>query len=383
MMRIFAGLRKRRALRGPEILCDQRRSRCAAWGLRYFAAAFALLMAASLAAAGCSKHSGETALFELLADERESVKAGGVYEPTVINLVHSSPENSAVGRVARMFKTLIEDRSKGQMMVEIYPNDSLGYVYDYSRALGDGTVDVWIGSGGLRLNTVLYWASTISGASLERIQELIDSKSCMDILFEECKEKGYLPLDIFPVQYRAMTSNRPIWSLVDFKGLKMRTYSGSSLEAAYWGALGAETENYDIHELYRALEDGLVDGQSNTLPLIVSNRLYEQQDYIIDLRHMTYFDGLFIGEKFYEGLTDGQRQIVDEVAAEISDYARDVYYAETSRCELVMEKAGVMAAKLDDKFREEVREITAPVVEAALRERDGDELVDFVLKALK
>lgn len=346
-------------------------------------AALLVMAAFSLACFGCKAKEADSDIFTLLAAERESRKAVADYDPVVINLVHSSSERSAVNRVANMFKTMLEEESKGEILVEIYPNDSLGYVYDYNRALREGTVDAWIGSGGIRLNTVLYWLPTITGASLDKIQAFVQSDAYRKESQKLCAEAGYKALAIFPVQYRALTSNKPIRTMDDFPEIRMRSYLGGSNEAVYWNALGASTESYDIHELYRALEEGLVDGQSNTLPLIVSNRLYEQQDYLVDLRHMVYYDGLFMGTEFYDRLTDEQRAVVDDVAIKIGDYAKDMYKAEADRCAIVLEKSGMQFLPISDEFREEIRVKAAPDLEAALRERVGDEYVDFVINAMK
>ncbi|MBP5291215.1 MAG: TRAP transporter substrate-binding protein [Lachnospiraceae bacterium] len=349
----------------------------------YMAACIIISCLIAVVLTGCSTEKSQASIFQILKEERESEKTGGVYEPVIINLVHSSPVSSAINRVANMFKTLIENRSKGKMIVEIYPNDSLGYIYDYGRALGEGTVDAWIGSGAAKLNTVVYWSPTLTDASLEDIKAFTGSGIFYDRLKDECAEKGYLPLGIFPAQYRILTSNDPISSIDDFKDIKMRSYMEQSLEKVYWNAMGIGVTSCDIHELYDALEDGTVNAQSNSLPIIVSNRLYEQQSYSMELRHMIYYDGLYIGKTFYDELEDSLREVLDYVADEIRVYARDMYEAEYSRCETVLEKSGVKTLPIEDGLREQVKAMAAPDLEKALREAVGDEDVDFVINGLE
>ena len=43
------------------------------------------------------------------------------------------PESSAAHRVAEKFKTLLEERSGGHFRVDIFPDDTLGYVDVYKR----------------------------------------------------------------------------------------------------------------------------------------------------------------------------------------------------------------------------------------------------------
>ncbi len=333
--------------------------------------------------AGCSSKRIRQDVFTILKEDRESSKFGGEYKPVIINLVHSSPETSAVNRVANMFKTMIENRSNGEILVEIYPNDSLGYIYDYGRALKEGTVDAWIGSGAVKLNTVAYWSPTLTDASLEDIRVLTETDAFIKRLEEECAGNGYLSLGIFPAQYRVLTSNDAISSIDDFKAIKMRSYMEQSLEKVYWDAMGVSVTSCDIHELYGALETDTVNAQSNTLPVIVSNRLYEQQAYSMDLRHMVYYDGLFMGKCFYDELDGRLQEVIDQVAADIRLYARDMYQAEHSRCESVIVKAGIKELPVDDELRNQVKAVAAPYLEKALRESVGDEDVDLVVDGLR
>ena len=285
--------------------------------------------------------------------------------------------------MANMFKTMIENRSNGEILVEIYPNDSLGYIYDYGRALKEGTVDAWIGSGAVKLNTVAYWSPTLTDASLEDIRVLTETDAFIKRLEEECAGNGYLSLGIFPAQYRVLTSNDAISSIDDFKAIKMRSYMEQSLEKVYWDAMGVSVTSCDIHELYGALETDTVNAQSNTLPVIVSNRLYEQQAYSMDLRHMVYYDGLFMGKCFYDELDGRLQEVIDQVAADIRLYARDMYQAEHSRCESVIVKAGIKELPVDDELRNQVKAVAAPYLEKALRESVGDEDVDLVVDGLR
>ena len=126
-----------------------------------------------------------------------------------------------------------------------------------------------------------------------------------------------------------------------------------------------------------------MNAQSNTLPVIVSNRLYEQQAYSMDLRHMVYYDGLFMGKCFYDELDGRLQEVIDQVAADIRLYARDMYQAEHSRCESVIVKAGIKELPVDDELRNQVKAVAAPYLEKALRESVGDEDVDLVVDGLR
>jgi tripartite ATP-independent transporter DctP family solute receptor len=87
------------------------------------------------------------------------------------------------------------------------------------------------------------------------------------------------------------TSNRPIATVDDLKGIKMRV-PPSPVWVSLFTALGASPTSITINELYSALQTKIVDGQENPLTIIESGRYFEVQKYCSITEHM--WDGLWI-----------------------------------------------------------------------------------------
>jgi TRAP-type C4-dicarboxylate transport system substrate-binding protein len=87
------------------------------------------------------------------------------------------------------------------------------------------------------------------------------------------------------------TSNRPINSVEDLKGMKMRV-PPSPVWVSLFTALGSSPTSITINELYSALQTKIVDGQENPLTIIESGKYYEVQKYCSITEHM--WDGLWI-----------------------------------------------------------------------------------------
>ena len=329
-------------------------------------------------AEGCGSPGKDQDLFEALAAEETSPDTSGE-ETVYINLVHSSGDNSAADRVAGRFKQLVEEYSYGRMKVDVFPNDRLGYVYDYGNALKENTVDVLIGNAGVGLQQVISWAPTLTGKSLGEIEEMANSEDFRERMEMEAEQNGMRIMAEFPLEYRVLTANDSVRTLEDLKNLRMRGFSERSGETEYWAALGVETSIYDIHELYSALQQGLVNAEANTIPVIVSSRLYDQQKYVIETKHMVYQDMLFVSASFYDSLTPEQQEILNRAASELGDFSREVYDAELSRSRRVLDRAGVIFIDLGDEVCAEMRRIGASAVENVLRNSVGDTDVDMVL----
>ena len=229
----------------------------------------------------------------------------------------------------------------------------------------------------------MLWASTLSDASLEEIDKLLKDGEARRMLEEECEAKGIKLLAVFPAHYRVLTGNERIDEAEDFSKLEMRIFTSNTTEGAYWQSLGAQTRVYDIHQVFSALQQGLVNSQENTLPLIVSNSIHRLQKYLILTNHKIYFECMLVGMDFYDSLSEEEQKLLTETAQEMVDYAREMDERELEACTEVLSESGVETVELPDEVLRRMRETGGPVVEAALRAEAGDEKIDRLLTALR
>jgi TRAP-type C4-dicarboxylate transport system substrate-binding protein len=256
----------------------------------------------------------------------------------------------------------------------------MGYIYDYPEALREGTVDAWIGSG-TKIAQAVSWLPTIRGLSLEQVKAVLADSRVQEAYSAEAENGGYRIMAAFPLQYRVLTANIPVRTVEDLRKLKMRCYAEQSGETAYWGALGVPTAVYDVHQLYSALQQHLVTAQANTLPVIVSTQIYNQQRYVIETKHMVYQDMLCVSSNFYRSLTPEQQGILDRAARELDDFSEEVYSAEIVRSQRILENAGLRTISADEQLISDMRRIGGPAAERELRKIYGNEKINLVMNA--
>ncbi len=124
--------------------------------------------------------------------------------------------------------------------------------------------------------------------------------------------------------FRQLTnSRRPIKSVSDLEGLKIRV-AGSNLLMQAYRAWGANATNMNWSETYTALQQNTVEGQENPLPSIASASVQSVQKYISLWN--AYYDCLFfcMNGDVYNSLSDEQKRIVDENAQKAVDYERAI-----------------------------------------------------------
>lgn len=64
-----------------------------------------------------------------------------------------------------------------------------------------------------------------------------------------------------------------------------------------WGAGRRNPTPMNFSEVYIGLQQKTIDAQENPCEVIVSNRLYEQQDYVIETNHLPHLISLIVSEK--------------------------------------------------------------------------------------
>lgn len=113
--------------------------------------------------------------------------------------------------------------------------------------------------------------------------------------------------------YRHITSNDPIHSVEDLKGMKMRMGQSTPFINAFT-EIGAVVVPISLTELFTSLQMGVVSASEGPFDQIYSYKLYEVQDQLALSGHL-YATSLWLtNSSFYDKLSDGQKEIFDTCA---------------------------------------------------------------------
>jgi C4-dicarboxylate-binding protein DctP len=237
--------------------------------------------------------------------------------PVTIKFAHGMPpdEEEALHRGVVVFKKMVEQKTAGQVKVDIYPANQLGKEREQFEGVKLGTIEMCmiaegpmagffpeimvIGIPYLYANEITAWRS-LDGSF---------GKS----LFEEMRKKtGVRALGIGENGFRNFTNRtRPIKSPDDMKGLKIRTMENPA-HMAMVRAMGASPTPIAWGEVYMALQQGVVDGQENPVSVIEVAKFNEVQKYLTLDGHVYSILPILINDKFFLSLSpDIQRIIAD------------------------------------------------------------------------
>lgn len=303
-------------------------------------------------------------------------------EPIVIILTHSEMENSLTHEIAIKFKEILEKESENQFIVDIYPNNTFGSLSDGINNFSNGAVEMRLGAGPSKIiNTVNWLPSVIEADAYELNEALKPGHKLRNLVDEECEKYNAKIIGITPLIFRMLTSNEKITSIKDFSKINIRVIN-DGIYKRYWETLGAQTNSFNIEQVYAALQQNIVDAQENTIPSIVSNKLYEQQKYLTITNHMFYNDALYINQDFYDGLSFEQQKLIENAADVAINYgsSKTVAYLIDGYKEL--ENAGVEIITLSDEDMKNIKDKVKPIVIDYLKDTFGEDLFERVLQTV-
>ncbi len=241
------------------------------------------------------------------------VSASAMAQNLTLSFGTQLPETHVVYKGILEVKRKLEESSKGTMTLKIFPGAQLG---DFKAMVGQtqaGDLDITM-TGYPDMSYIIPELKLIGApyvvSSYEHLQKVVKGPygQRMDTKF---REKGVHLMDVWYEGTRHTTANKPINSMADLKGLKMRTPNVPFL-IAYAQAVGATPAPVAFAELYMALQTKQVDAQENPLPTIEATKVYEVQKHIALTGHFIASSAILVGDKALKKLNPTQKQWLEE-----------------------------------------------------------------------
>ena len=226
----------------------------------------------------------------------------------------ASPEDTVTQIYAEKFVEEVDRLSDGRIKITVYPNSVLGGDRELLESCYDGDIPFVIQNTAPQVNfiddTAVFDAPCIFN-DIESVRETVDRPEFLEKMQESYREAGFELLGYADQGFRVMSTNKEMTEFSDFKGQKIRTME-DAYQLAFWQQLGANPTPMNFSEVYIGLQQHTIDAQENPYEVIVSNRLYEQQDDIVETNHVPHLISLVVSEDFFTDLSQEDQQILIE-----------------------------------------------------------------------
>jgi len=262
--------------------------------------------------------------------------------PIVIKFSHVVAVNTPKGQAADYFKKLAEERTKGAVKVEVYPNSQLYKDKEEMEALQMGSVQMLapslakFGPLGLKEFEVFDLPFIFDDyAELHKVtQGPVGAK-----LLKKLETKGLIGLAYWDNGFKVMSANKQLKNVEDFKGQKMRIQSSKVLDAQM-RSVGAIPQVMAFSEVYQALQTGVVDGTENPPSNLYTQKMHEVQKYVTDSKHGYLGYAVLVNKKFWEGLPKDIRAALESSMKDATKFANDVAKKDNDEAMAAVKKSG-------------------------------------------
>lgn len=273
-------------------------------------------------------------------------------------LATASPEDTVTQIFSEKFAEEVGRLSDGKMKIQVYANSTLGGDRDLLETCADGDIPFVVQNTAPQVTfmpDLAVFDLPCVFNTLEECRETLDDPSFYSLISGVYTEGGYHLLGMADQGFRVMSTNKAIHSFSDFKGQKIRTME-NSYHLAFWKSLNANPAPMSFSEVYIGLQQNTIDAQENPYEVIVSNKLYEQQDYVVETNHLPHLISLIVNDEFFKDLSEEEQEIMTEAAKTATQYAREQSDKRIADRIATIEESGTQIIALSDEVKEEIRE---------------------------
>jgi len=304
-------------------------------------------------------------------------------QPIVVKFSHVVAVDTPKGKGAEQFKKLAEERTKGRVKVEVYPNSSLFKDGEEMEALQLGSVQILAPSlakfGPLGVREFEVFDLPYIFDNYAELHKVTDGPVGAS-LFKKLEGKGIVGLAYWDNGFKVMSANKPLRNPEDMKGLKMRIQSSKVL-GDEMKALGAIPQVMAFSEVYQAMQTGVVDGSENTPSNMFTQKHHEVQKYTAETNHGYIGYAVIANKKFWDGLPPDIRTILEGAMKDATNAANDSAQKENDDALEGIRKSGKgEVIKLTDAQKAAWKKALVPVHKEN-ESRVGKDTLDAVYKA--
>ncbi len=234
------------------------------------------------------------------------------------HLNKDDPFDNATGAMVTVFKNLVESGTNGSVKVQTFPSGQLGKDAELLQQVKLGVVQSGIHSTGgfasvypmigvldvpFAFPNISATYSVFDGSFGGKLSADIEKKTGLKVM-------GFGDSGGF---FNFTNSKRPVKTLADFKGLKIRTM-GLDTHKKLVASLGGQPAGIAWSEVYTALQTGVADGQMNPVPIIAFAKFNEVQKYLTLSGHLFTPYVWVINADFWKGLSDAEKGVLKYAA---------------------------------------------------------------------
>lgn len=303
--------------------------------------------------------------------------------PIVLKFSHVVAVDTPKGRAAAHFAKRASELTRGKVRVEVHPNSQLYKDKEEMEALQLGSVQM------LAPSLSKFAPLGVKEFEVFDLPFIFDSPEALHAvtngpvgqqLLRKLEVRGITGLAYWDNGFKVMSANKPLRTVADYRGLRMRIQSSKVLDAQM-RAVGAVPQVLAFSETRQALQTGLVDGTENPPSNLYTQGMHEVQKHLSLTYHGYLGYAVVVNKKFWDGLPNELREALTRALREATQVANDSARKDNEAAlEKVRASGKTTLHQPSPQERERLRRAMLPVHEQ-MAARIGTQTIEAVRQA--
>lgn len=311
--------------------------------------------------AGCGSSPSST------ASNDAGTNVGEGFEKMTITLAHATPDSdmSHMHQAAIKFKELVEERTDGQVKINIHPNSEMGGEREIIEATQLGTIDMAFISNGVLgnfANKVNVFDFPFLFRDRDHVAKVLDGEIGAEV-GAQLEEVNLKVLAWAENGFRNITNSRhPIKTPADLKNIKIRVQE-NRIHLDTFRTWGADATPMAWPELFTAMQQGVVDGQESPMGLIIPSNFFEVQNHLTISHHFYSPFPMVISKAKFDSVSPELQDVLTEAAVEARDWEREFMIKKDEEYLKIAKEKGMKVVTAEEFDRDAFDKAVQPVYE--------------------
>ena len=219
----------------------------------------------------------------------------------------------------RRFQAAMQARAGERLRSEIYPASQLGAIPRMVEGLVLGTIESFVTPTSFMVPVdprmqVFDAPGLFRGP--EHLQRVITDAEYRARAMAMLERRGITGIGIFYNSPVVVLSRRPIRTLADFRGQKIRTFA-SPLQTRPMEHLGATAVPMALSEVMPALQSGAIDGLLAGIPVLSALRFWDAARYVTQIHPAIVVSVFLVNKRWFDRLPADIRTAMQEEGARV------------------------------------------------------------------
>jgi TRAP-type C4-dicarboxylate transport system substrate-binding protein len=258
---------------------------------------------------------------------------------------------------AQRFVDKVKEATNGELEIVLHPGASLGFKGpELLRAVAEGQLVIAeVPTGMVEGDAPILALTAQPFISSDAKEQRMLYQMAKETYATELKKFGQFTLYTSVWPFSGIYTQRPISSVADLKGLKMRVYDGTGL--AFGKATGIAARKMPFSEVYPAMKAGLLDSMYTSSVSGVDAKAWEVLKEFTPINIVGPVNMVNVNQKAWDKLPKEIQDTVIKIAADMEDEMWNIAKESDTNSRATLKEKGINIPTVSDAFRAELDKV--------------------------